>query len=154
MQLDSDDFVLVDYEDAGLGPPRPHPDNAGPDPDSAPKYLTDISDYLDGLSDELWTVNKKIHDNPELGFKEFIAHDTLTSFMRGRGGWRVTPSAYGMETAWVAVWDSRKKGPVVSFNAEMGTQPIRGGPEINGDGLADTKDQMRWRESGTPVDTT
>jgi metal-dependent amidase/aminoacylase/carboxypeptidase family protein len=25
-----------------------------------------------------------------------------------------------METAWVAAYDSGKKGPVVSFNAEMG----------------------------------
>ena len=125
MQLDSDDFVLVDYEDAGLTPPRQHRGNAVPNSDAVSKYLADISDFLDGLSDELWAVNKKIHDNPELGFKEYIAHDTLTSFMRKRGGWSVTPSAYGMETAWVAVWDSRKRGPVVSFNAEMGMQPIR-----------------------------
>lgn len=145
MQLDSDDFVLVDYEDAGLAPPRLHHDTAVPGLDSAPKHLADISEFLDGLSDALWGVNKKIHDHPELGFKEYIAHDTLTSLMRGRGGWTVTPSAYGMETAWVAVWDSRKKGPVVSFNAEMGKHPVRGAPGRTWGGLADMKSQMRCK---------
>lgn len=139
MQLDSDDFVLVDYEDAGLAPPGQHHVNAVPNLNAVSKYLADISDFLDGISDELWAVNKKIHDNPELGFKEYIAHDTLTSFMRERGGWSVTPSAYGMETAWVAVWDSGKKGPVVSFNAEMGKQPIREASQRNRECFADTK---------------
>lgn len=83
-------------------------------------YLGEISAYVDSLADALWPVNKTIHDNPELNFKEFIAHDTLTKFMQTQEGWKVQPSAYGMQTAWVAVYDSGKKGPVVSFNAEMG----------------------------------
>ena len=33
----------------------------------------------------------------------------------------MTPSAYGMATAWVAAYDSGKRGPVVSFNVEMGS---------------------------------
>lgn len=83
-------------------------------------YLEKISAYVDSLADALWPVNKTIHDNPELGYQEFIAHDALTKFMQSREGWKVQPSAYGMDTAWVAVYDSGKKGPVVSFNAEMG----------------------------------
>lgn len=83
-------------------------------------YLGEISAYVDSLADALWPVNKTIHDNPELNFKEYIAHDALTKFMQSQEGWKVQPSAYGMETAWVAVYDSGKKGPVVSFNAEMG----------------------------------
>lgn len=82
--------------------------------------LDAISSYIDSLAPTLWPINHKIHDNPELGFKEFIAHDTLTKFMQSQHGWKVTPSAYGMETAWVAEYNSGKKGPVVSFNAEMG----------------------------------
>ncbi|RYP75084.1 hypothetical protein DL769_003880 [Monosporascus sp. CRB-8-3] len=60
------------------------------------------------------------HDNPELGFQEVIAHHTLTSFMRSKTGWRVFPSAYGMATAWVAEFDTRRKALVLLFNVEMG----------------------------------
>ncbi|KAI0126070.1 hypothetical protein BJ170DRAFT_459470 [Xylariales sp. AK1849] len=103
-----DDFILVSLDETQ--------DDIN---DEKPHYLGSISDYVDSMAEELWPVNKKIHDNPELGFEEFIAHDTLTKFMKGQKGWKVTPSAYGMATAWVAVYDSGKKGPVISFNVEM-----------------------------------
>ncbi|KAI8957672.1 hypothetical protein F5Y11DRAFT_74385 [Daldinia sp. FL1419] len=106
MDQQLDDFVLVTHEDADLA-------------QSEPGYLGEISNFIDSIADELWPVNKKIHDNPELGYKEFIAHETLTKFMASKPGWKVTPSAYGLDTAWVAVFDSGKKGPVVSFNVEM-----------------------------------
>ena len=86
----------------------------------APEYLDDISSFVDGIADDLWLVNKKIHDNPELCFEEFIAHKALTRYMEAQAGWKVIRSAYGMETAWVAVFDTGRKGPVVSFNVEMG----------------------------------
>ncbi|KAL7627859.1 hypothetical protein AAE478_002054 [Parahypoxylon ruwenzoriense] len=98
MDSQTDDFVLISHEDG---------------------YLGEISHFVDSIADDLWPVNKKIHDNPELGYEEFIAHETLTNFMRSRPGWKVTPSAYNLATAWVAVFDCGKKGPVVSFNVEM-----------------------------------
>ncbi len=98
-----DGFVLVSHKDADL-----------------PRHLADISAFIDAIAGDLWTVNKKIHDNPELSYGEHIAHDTLTSFIESVAGWKVTRSAYGIDTAWVAVCDSGKKGPVVSFNVEMG----------------------------------
>lgn len=91
-----------------------------------PQFLDAISHAVDNLLEEFWPINKKIHDNPERGFKEFIAHDALTRFMKSQSGWVVTPSAYGMETAWVAVFDTGKRGPVVSFNAEMDCLPVIG----------------------------
>ncbi|KAI1112832.1 hypothetical protein F5Y14DRAFT_420441 [Nemania sp. NC0429] len=100
-------FVFINHEDATETKPV------------EPGYLRQISDFVDGVVEELWAVNKTIHDNPELGYKEFIAHETLTKFMSSRPGWEVTPSAYGLATAWVAVFDSGRKGPVVSFNVEM-----------------------------------
>ncbi|TGJ78734.1 hypothetical protein E0Z10_g10029 [Xylaria hypoxylon] len=102
-----EDFVFINHEDAT----EIQPIAAG--------HLHEISDFIDSITEELWGVNKMIHDNPELGYEEFIAHETLTKFMSSRGGWKVTPSAYGLATAWVAVFDSGKKGPVVSFNVEM-----------------------------------
>ncbi|CAN8098530.1 unnamed protein product [Discula destructiva] len=89
------------------------------DRSSFPPYLGEISSYVDEMADSLWMVNKTIHDHPELGFEEVIAHHTLTKFLGAQEGWNVTPSAYGMDTAWVAVYDSGKQGPVVSFNVEM-----------------------------------
>jgi hypothetical protein len=83
-------------------------------------YLLDISEAVEKLAADLWPLNKYIHENPELAFEEHKAHEALTNFMQSHEGWRVTKSAYGMSTAWEAVYDSGKTGPVVSFNAEMG----------------------------------
>ena len=85
-----------------------------------PALLDEISTSADAVAEVFWPINCTIHDNPELGYKEVIAHAALTKFMRAQPGWKVTPSAYGYATAWVAVYDSGKRGPVVSFNAEMG----------------------------------
>jgi metal-dependent amidase/aminoacylase/carboxypeptidase family protein len=106
-QLD-DGYILINHEDAKEIPLI------------EPGHLHEISDFIDGITDRLWDVNKTIHDNPELGYKEFIAHETLTKFMSSQRGWNVVRSAYGLATAWVAEFDSGKKGPVVSFNVEMG----------------------------------
>ena len=86
----------------------------------SPDYLSDIEKLIESLRASLWPLNKFIHENPELAFKEYKAHDILTTFMRSKKEWHVTTSAYGMETAWVAVYDSGKAGPVVSLNIEMG----------------------------------
>ncbi|KAL1871141.1 hypothetical protein Daus18300_004886 [Diaporthe australafricana] len=94
--------------------------------ESRPEYLADLNDFIETISGRLWTINKKIHDNPELGYKEYKAHALLTNFLNSKKGWKVTTSAYGMETAWVAVYDSGVKGPVVSFNVEMDALPIMG----------------------------
>jgi hypothetical protein len=83
--------------------------------------LPEIDSIVEDLYNNLKPLNDFIHRNPELAFKEYQAHNALTKYMRSQKGWRVTSSAYGMETAWVAVYDSGKEGPVVSFNVEMGS---------------------------------
>lgn len=89
-----------------------------------PWYLDDVSRHIDDIADNLWPVNKTIHDNPELGYAEHIAHDVLTRFMASQPGWAVTRSAYDIETAWTAVFDpGQREGAVISFNAEMGASP-------------------------------
>lgn len=108
---DDDDYVLVSKDEAY------HIEETA--------SLGLISDFIDSISDDLWPINKKIHDNPELGYMEKIAHATLTQFMQQQTGWEVTPSAYGIETAFIAVFDSGRQGPVVSFNAEMGLLAFR-----------------------------
>lgn len=108
-----DDYVLVCSHDR-------HDGSNGSSHESSPNYLADVSEFIEHISNELWTINRKIHDNPELGYEEHKAHALLTSFLRSRKGWKITPSAYGMDTAWVAVYDSGEEGPVVSLNVEMG----------------------------------
>lgn len=81
-------------------------------------YLDLISQYIEELSEDLREISLSIHDNPELQFKEYHAHRLLTGYLRKQDGWGVTPSAYGIETAFVASFDSGERGPVVSFNAE------------------------------------
>lgn len=85
-------------------------------------FMSLISTKVDILGAALRHLSLKIHDNPEVRNKEFIAHDALTEFMRNRTTpeWQVLPSAYGIATAFVAVYNSGKPGPVVSFNAEYG----------------------------------
>ncbi|KAJ6786929.1 hypothetical protein PWT90_00071 [Aphanocladium album] len=91
--------------------------------DKAPEALLDISQAADAVSADFWPVNQRIHDNPELAWHEFIAHDTLTAFMEAQSGWKVKRSVYGMETAWIAEFDSGRPGAIVSFNAEYDSLP-------------------------------
>jgi metal-dependent amidase/aminoacylase/carboxypeptidase family protein len=86
------------------------------------EYMSTISEQVDLLSESLRRLSLKIHDNPEVRYKEFIAHEAITTFIREQDDqkWKVTPSAYGIATAFVAVFGSGRPGPVVSFNAEYG----------------------------------
>lgn len=91
---------------------------------SLDEFTETISSFVDALSPQLRRISLEIHDHPELRYKEVHAHEVLTGFIeqqsqRGKS-WSVTPSAYGIGTAFVAVFDSGKEGPVVSFNAEYG----------------------------------
>ncbi|KAH7026367.1 uncharacterized protein B0I36DRAFT_294323 [Microdochium trichocladiopsis] len=109
MQLTDDDFVLVALSDA---------QDQGQPASLQSDYLAEVTRAVEEAAEGLWTVNKAIHDNPELGYHEFKAHRVLTDYMQQQGGWTVTRSAYGLATAWTAVYDSGRPGPAVSFNAE------------------------------------
>ncbi|WPG98387.1 Hypothetical protein R9X50_00117700 [Acrodontium crateriforme] len=104
-----DDFIMVDSTHV-----QGHPD-----------HLTSISAYIDQVKCQLRTaISLPIHDNPELQYKEYLAHHILTDFMKQQQGWKVTPSAYEIDTAFVAVYDGSRKGPTVSFNAEYGKKQV------------------------------
>lgn len=83
-------------------------------------YSDAVDKYVDSISETLWPINTEIHDNPELQYEEFKAHDLLTSFLESQEGWNVTRSAYNISTAFTAVFQGNGDGPVVSFNAEYG----------------------------------
>lgn len=127
--IEVDGFILVPSGPDNKGcrintNPRQHEEH--------PRYLAYIDRLVDSLEETLWPLNCFIHQNPELAFREYKAHQALTDFMRSReGGWKVTRSAYGMETAWVAAYDSGNPGPVVSFNVEMGRHESHSTPGNN-----------------------
>ncbi|KAM0283740.1 hypothetical protein ACHAQH_002329 [Verticillium albo-atrum] len=94
-----------------------------PGNNTASVHFKAVSDHIESIKDDLWSLNKEIHDNPELGYEEFEAHDLLTSFMESQDGWNVTRSLGGIETAFMAVFEGSGNGPVVSFNAEYDALP-------------------------------
>ena len=86
-------------------------------------HLGKISDHIDELSAGLRDVSLKIHDHPELAYKETFAHDTITNFMSKQAGWIVTRSAYDIKTAFVAVYDSGKLPALSSMSPQFCTHP-------------------------------
>ena len=99
-----EDFVMVEREELKLGSPD--------------GYLKEISKHIEDLSHDLRHISLAIHDDPELQYKEYHAHKVLTEYLQKQDGWKVTPSAYGIDTAFIAIFDGGRDGPVVSFNAE------------------------------------
>jgi len=109
-------MIDIQADDSGNGDIITANDNNDAD------YASIISEHIDALSTSLRQLSLTIHDNPEVRNKEFIAHEAITKFISNQEGqkWEVTPSAYGIGTAFVAVFDSGWEGSVVSFNAEYG----------------------------------
>lgn len=79
-----------------------------------------VSEHVGSIEDDLWSINKEIHNNPQLGWEEENAHDLLTTYLESQDGWSVERSAYNFSTAFVAVFEGSGDGPIVSFNAEYG----------------------------------
>lgn len=115
--MDPSDYVIVSRPGGG--------DEVRNNDGDFPEHLSDIDTLIDNNARSLWPLCNFIHEHPELAYREYKAHHALTDFIRARDeGWEVMPSAFGIATAWIAVHDSGKPGPVVSFNVEMGEQPI------------------------------
>lgn len=54
-----------------------------------------------------------------------FAHDTLTEYLESQS-FQITPHAYGLETAWKAVFQYGHGGPVIGLNSEMDALPKLG----------------------------
>ncbi|CAG8616890.1 24241_t:CDS:2 [Racocetra persica] len=81
--------------------------------DTALKAINDVKNELHEISIK----------NPELGYQEKFAHKLLTDYLQGKG-FKVTRSAFGLETAFVAEFQSKAgRGRVVSFNSEFDALP-------------------------------
>ncbi|KAL1918875.1 uncharacterized protein VTP21DRAFT_2897 [Calcarisporiella thermophila] len=79
-----------------------------------------IAKELNRVSDKLREISLKIHDNPELAWKETLAHDLLTSFLESEG-FLVQRHAF-VSTGFKATFE-RGKGPTVAFCSEYDALP-------------------------------
>lgn len=88
--------------------------------DTITKARAIVNSKLDELSPGLHQVNKTLHANPELAYKEFIAHDTITAYLE-KLGFKVNKSAWGLATSFDASIGSGDKQ--VIFCAEYDALP-------------------------------
>ncbi|RMD40595.1 hypothetical protein DV735_g4536, partial [Chaetothyriales sp. CBS 134920] len=73
-----------------------------------------------GCNPVVLTPAVQIHDDPELNYKEFHAHDNICDLLE-KLGYTVTRHAYGIETSFEA--ESGQGGRLVVFNAEYDALP-------------------------------
>src|SRR5271169_1484457 len=72
-------------------------------------------------------LSKYLLANPELAFKEYLAHDACVKFIKENcDGWKITPHAYGLETAWEALYTQGQKGRRIVFCSEYDALPDLG----------------------------
>ncbi|GAA5809229.1 hypothetical protein MFLAVUS_002634 [Mucor flavus] len=81
-----------------------------------------ISHTIQGLDEELREISLKIHDDPELGSKEFHAYNLLTKYLAGKG-FDMTYEASGLKTAFMAKYSNSSSGRRVGFVCEYDALP-------------------------------
>ena len=80
-----------------------------------------IAAAIDRLGDELETLSRRIHDNPELGYQEVKAAGWLTEFLAAQG-FKVERGVAGVETAFRATIETGE-GPTIAIMCEYDALP-------------------------------
>jgi metal-dependent amidase/aminoacylase/carboxypeptidase family protein len=79
---------------------------------------------MDARTNALRGLSEYLLEHPELAFKEHLAHDACVDVLRRLcPEWKTTPHAYGMETAWEAVYSQGTGGRRVVFCSEYDALP-------------------------------
>jgi amidohydrolase len=81
-----------------------------------------VAERVDTLADELEALSHKIHDTPELAFKEEKASAWLADFLEKHGA-RVERGVGGLPTAFRATIEGSGHGPTVAIMAEYDALP-------------------------------
>lgn len=79
----------------------------------------------ESLKERLVEMNRYIHDHPELGNQEYEAVKVLTTFLREHD-FEVKCPVAGLDTAFEAVYDSKKPGLSVAYLCEYDALPELG----------------------------
>ncbi|MCF7890907.1 M20 family metallopeptidase [Candidatus Bipolaricaulota bacterium] len=82
----------------------------------------EIREELDGLSDELTDLGKRIFENPELKFEEYKAMEWLTEKLEEHD-FSVERGVGGMDTAFLARCPHGSDGPTIAFLSEYDALP-------------------------------
>lgn len=84
-----------------------------------------MTDRMDNTTvDALRGLSKYLLAHPELAFKEYLAHDACIEFLKNHcNGWQITEKAYGLDTAWEAVYSQGKGGRRIVFCSEYDALP-------------------------------
>jgi amidohydrolase len=122
-----------------------------------------IATAVDRLGDDLESLSRRIHDNPELGYQEVKAAGWLTEFLGGQG-FKVERGIAGVDTAFRATLETGE-GPTIAILCEYDALPAIGhacGHNViatagvgAGAGLAAVRDQLpkgRIHVIGTPAE--
>ena len=80
-----------------------------------------ITEAVDRLGDELDALSRRIHDHPELGFKEVQAAGWLTEFLSAKG-LKVERGSAGMDTSFVGTIETGE-GPTIAIMCEYDALP-------------------------------
>ena len=83
---------------------------------------TRVTEAVDRMAEELWSLALRIHANPELAFKEEKAAAWLTEFLE-RQGCRVERGVGGLPTAFRAEVPGTGDGPTIAVMAEYDALP-------------------------------
>ncbi|MCO0600498.1 amidohydrolase [Peribacillus butanolivorans] len=76
-----------------------------------------IFSTIEDLREELISINNFIHDNPELGNKEFKAVELITETL-SKHEFEIEKGVVGLPTAFVATYKNRIGGPVIGLLCE------------------------------------
>ncbi|KAE8404919.1 hypothetical protein BDV37DRAFT_271126 [Aspergillus pseudonomiae] len=82
--------------------------------------MASIAETINKHEERLWQVNQQIHSNPELGYEEVHAHDTLCNLLESLG-YSVTRHAYGLKTSFEV--EVGTGGGLIVYNAEFDALP-------------------------------
>lgn len=83
---------------------------------------TRIRPAIQRLQNDLSTWRRRIHQRPELGFKEWLTADFIQAQLKD---WGVSYQANVAETGIVAVIEGHGPGPVLGIRADMDALPIQ-----------------------------
>ena len=86
------------------------------------RLKTQVTEAVDQMAEDLWSLALRIHANPELAFKEEQAAAWLTAFLEGQGC-RVERGVGGLPTAFRAEVPGAGDGPTIAVMAEYDALP-------------------------------
>lgn len=79
-----------------------------------------VSEYIDSVTETLQQTSFVNNYNLGSNFRATMSHQALTKFIGARKGWKVTPSAYDVDNAFVAEYDSGCSGTNIGIDVEYG----------------------------------